>query len=271
MYDARLYDGAPISPGPLWVLANGWLATLDLHFLMTPLYLAAVLLLLERAQRPPFLLLALINPLVWTTSGTGHDHVAVGLSFLLCLLWARRAGSGAAHATGLVVAAAVLGTSRIVYAPFPILLALCAEGLPRRARWAIGVLGTLLTLGAHALFMAQVAPYQPAHLLDRGLRNVGVPLMIAGSAGALVVLVSAWRWAAARLSSPACFAWALLVPHAAIALGELLTVRGRVVHWEGANYLIPALPALAYAWIRAVGPSCHAPLHTARPTSPRGV
>jgi hypothetical protein len=43
----------------------------------------------------------------------------------------------------------------------------------------------------------------------------------------------------------------LLVPHAAIALGELITTGGRIERWEGANYLIPALPALAYAWIRS--------------------
>jgi hypothetical protein len=251
MYDARLYDGAPISPGPLWVLLNGWLATLGAHFLMTPLYLVAVLFLLEQGERAGFLALALCNPLVWTTSGTGHDHVAIGLAFLGCLLWARRAGPGVAHVLGLVVAGAILGTSRIVYVGFPILLALCAERLSPRARWCVGGLGTALALGTHAGFMAQAARYQPAHLLDRGLRNVGVPLMIIGAAGALLVLAFAWRRAAARFASPVCFASALLVPHAAIALGELLSVHGRVAVWEGANYLLPALPALAYAWLRA--------------------
>lgn len=251
MYSARLYDGSPISPGPLWVLLNGWLAPLGAHFLMTPLYLLAVSMLIEPALRGAFPLLLLINPLVWTTSGTGHDHVAIGLAFLACLLWARRAFGGA-QTLGLTLAGAVLATSRVVYTGFPVLLALCATRLPARARWTVAGLGTLLSLAAQAAFIAQPAPYQPAHLFQRGLAHVGVPLMLVGAAGALLVLALAWRRASSCLASPHWFAAILLVPHGAIALGELLSVHGRVANWEGANYLLPALPALVYAWLRAV-------------------
>jgi len=248
MYSAQLYDGAPISPGPLWVLLNGGLAELGAHFLMTPLYLVAVLMLLEPAQRGAISALLLLNPLVWTTSGSGHDHVAIGLAFVACLLWAQRA-SGAGSTLGLSLAGAVLGTSRVVYAGVPLLLALCATRSTPRARWTIAGLGTLLTLATHAAFVAQPAPYQPAHLFQRGLNKVGIPLMLLGGAGALLVL--ARRHASSRLASPHWFATLLLVPHGAIALGELLSVRGNVASWEGANYLLPALPALAYAWLRA--------------------
>jgi hypothetical protein len=256
MYSARLYDGAPISPGPLWVLQNGWLATLGAHFLMTPLYLVAVLLLLEPAQRGWFCALCLLNPLVWTTSGAGHDHVAIGLAFLACLLWARRS-AGVAPAIGLTLASAVLATSRVVYLGFPLLLALHATRLAPRVRWMIGGLGTALALAAHVVFIAQDAPYQPSHLFHRGLTMVGLPLMLAGGAGGLLVLALAWHRASTRprgsldWAVPACFAAVLLVPHAAIALGMLLSVQGRVADWEGASYLMPALPALAYACLLA--------------------
>ena len=263
MYSARLYDGAPISPGPLWVLINGWLAPLGAHFAMTPLYLVVVSMLLEPALRGAFCALVLLNPIALTTSGTGHDHVAIGLAFLACLLWARRA-SGAGHTLGLLLAGAVLGTSRVVYAGFPLLLALCASGLAPRARWTVAGLGTLSTLAAHAFF-ARAAPYQPAHLFERGLNNVGIPLMLLGGAGALLMLALAWRRASGRLGSPHWFAAILLVPHAAIALGELLSVHGRLPDWEGAGYLLPALPALAYAWLRAL------PLSTATSDRPAGV
>jgi hypothetical protein len=250
MYSAQLYDGSPISPGPLWVLLNGWLAPLGAHFLMTPLYLVAVWTLIDPARRGAFTALMLLNPLVWTTSGTGHDHVAIGLAFVACLIWARRASS-AWSMLGLSLAGAVLGTSRVVYAGVPLLLALCATSSTPRARWTSAGLGTLLTLATHAIFSAQAAPYQPAHLFQRGLNNTGIPLMLLGGAGALFVLALAWRQTSSHLASPHWFAGTLLVPHAAVALGELLSVHGDVPRWEGANYLLPALPALAYAWLRA--------------------
>ncbi len=256
MYGERLFDGAPISPGPLWVLQNGWLSTLGAHFLLTPVYLGATLFLMDSRLRAPFALFFLGSPLVLSTAGTGHDHVAVGLAMLACFLLARDRALTSAGFSLLVLLALALGTARIIYPGFALLLALSVPAMPLRRRWLLVIVAGLGSLSIHLWGYQHFEHYQPLHLLDRGWSRVGLELMILVA----LLLAAAVAITGGRKDETGArslfFVTMLLLPHLGIAVGELAASEFELAHWEGANYLFPASPALLWSCLMSgVGPA----------------
>ncbi len=252
MYSARLFDGVPVSPGPLWILVNGWLSAIGLHFVLTPLYLLPALWLLPCGQRLPFALLLLASPLVWSTAGTGHDHVAIGLGFLTAYLAAPLLARSRTGFVLLVVMVAALASSRIIYLPWPVLLAVSVPGLRRSQRWWLAIAAMVIATTAMLASWHQAGSFPPAHLLQRGL-GVTPPWLIV--AGALVTALLAWHLLRRRRGDGlglAVYAAALVLAHFAIATAELLAVHGEIARWEGANYVLPALPTLIVASLMAL-------------------
>ncbi len=252
LYSARLFDGTPVSPGPLWILVNGWLSAIGLHFLLTPLYLLPCLWLLPREQRLPFAVLMLASPLVWSTAGTGHDHVAIGLGFLTAHLAAPRLARSRTGFVLLVVMVAAMASSRIIYLPWPVLLALSVPGLRRSQRWWLAIAAMVIATTAMLASWQQAGSFPPAHLLQRGLGVTPAWLIVAG---VLVAILLAWHLLRSRRGDGlglAMYAAALVLAHFAIATAELVAVHGEIARWEGANYVLPALPTLIVASLMAL-------------------
>jgi len=49
LYDVKLYDGAPVSPGPGWILLNAPFVVFNCYYLFTPMYLLASIFLISFA------------------------------------------------------------------------------------------------------------------------------------------------------------------------------------------------------------------------------
>lgn len=254
LYDPTLYDGAPISPGPGWILQNSPLVFLDAFWLLTTFYIALSAIffrvLLESYREINFVLLALSSSLgFWELMVTGHDLIAVGFCFaLLSLLTARLSIERQLDSKWFYVLAMAVGcfaTSRIFFICFPILLAAFLWKFRKGMASRFLIVSLMTALGLHGYFYVTSDYYQPLHLLQRGSVSVGVYLSMFGFLLTLSAFALIYRKMANTVED-----WlggvfiCLSIPLFVISLGELNSVGFDVARWEGANYLIPAVPLL---------------------------
>lgn len=256
LYDVSLYDGAPISPGPGWILLHAPLVWLGLYWLITPLHLLLLLGVLRQGLgAPPAPMTAFVgllgsSLLTWDLLVTGHDLIALSLALLSLTLLAHRTATEATLARRwllpLALLMGVVATARVVFLCHPLLMGafLWRSGQRRPALWLTG-LALAVALGLHAWGYLSHDLYQPLHLFGRGERNVGTWLI--GLGGIATLAVGGWVWWSLRPTRDHWLrglSYCLLVPLATIALGEWLAVGGDFARWEGANYLLPPLVAL---------------------------
>jgi len=274
LYDVVLYDGAPISPGPGWVLLHGPLIWLGAYVLITSLHLGLLASIWRRvlSGSPLALNLALIllssAILFWELLVTGHDVIALSVALCsLTLLIHAVAIEGRGQRWwlwGIAVLVGWVATSRVVFICYPLLMGLFLSRLrAQQAALIVGIVGTGVALAWHAWGYATHDFYQPLHLFGRGERNVGLGLIWVGLLATLLTVgrvtwwlnLDRWRWLTG-------LGYCLLVPLATIAAGEWWSVAGDFARWEGANYLLPALlPLLLVAGQR---------LSESDPTQPKG-
>ena len=90
LYNVRLYDGAPVSPGPGWILLNLPFTTSGLYFLLTPFYigiLSTLYIIFYRDKLGANLVLLSLtsSPIFWELMVTGHDLIALGFGLIILL------------------------------------------------------------------------------------------------------------------------------------------------------------------------------------------
>lgn len=254
LYDARLYDGAPISPGPGWILLNAPLTISGLYFLITPVYLTLTVLLfrswvMDKVRAATAMALILSSPIIWELMTNGHDLVALGCSLaLLPLLCFRFSDHMNAKLVMLALLVGLVATARIVLLPLPLLLAAFLWKKNRAAAMLIGGLGLTTAVGLHTIFYMLSDPYSPLHLLGRGRSNVGFPLIAGGAVATLGLGLAALVMYKPKFES--MFFWyglCLLLPFSVIPFGEFQAVGWNIARWEGANYLVPAIPSIVFS------------------------
>lgn len=258
MYAGVLYDGAPISPGPGWVLLNLPIASHALFWLITPLYALIALLVWRKANLPAAgvgisLLLLSGSLLFWDLLVTGHDIPAMGFMLVILTVMAnqylncRQVRWQYFMALGLLCG--FFATSRVVFFGMPILLGGFIWKWNKTAGLVFALTGMLVTSGLHLAFLLTSDVYQPLHLFQRGESQMGVGLMVLGLlAAALIYGLAYWGLTRSVTSWLASLGFVIGVPLAFVAFGELRAGNWELSLWEGANYLFPAAPLLSF-WI----------------------
>lgn len=253
MYDHKLYDGAPVSPGPAWILMNAPFESFKRYPFLTFTYLLSallmiILLLKQTTLALQFLTILLSSLLFWELTVTGHDLVAVGLMiFALSLGFFYLKAPTLWVDCGLWVLLGCLATSRIVFIFLPFLFAAFLWKTNFRRAVLTFAFPTLLALAFHAYFYTQSEFYQPLHLLGRGRDNVGFPLMACGALLAFIFFIYAQRrYAPDWRQVGIWFSGCLAIPFFFISVGELQKVDFVLRSWEGANYLMPFLPCMLF-------------------------
>jgi hypothetical protein len=255
-YGERLFDGAPISPGPGWILLHGPFTALGLGPLILPAWLALAAWLLARAGGRPAGFVALtMAPLAFLQmSVVGHDIFAISLAFLVVLLAARQAPARGPAFLALAILAGTVATARL---PLIILLPVLGLGLAAERGRAFGwrfaaiAIATCLVWHAAAFLWCWEAGdfYQPLHVFARADNGAGRWFSLAGALCGLAAAAWIWRRRDGGTRHTLLGLWllqtALFLP---IGLGELVNLQPfGWADWEGKNYLAYPLPLLAAA------------------------
>lgn len=265
-YAVHLAGGAPVSPGPGWILLLAPLTLAKGAGLLTALGMLLVGYLLSQRSRVAvgiFCLLTVLQPdLVWT-SIWGTDLFLIPLAFAaLCLLVARYAQSTTAICL-LGCAAGIVAQSRL---PMLLLVVVPAVGLwrihRRNARFFVASALLVFAMVGGFFYLWTVRDhlfFQPLHVLHRGRRS-GLFFSIIGPLSSLVVLFWIFRRMSGHvrdwLFASAALMFALFLP---VGVGELTTRWPNMASWEGANYVSFGLSLLVAAL--ALGGTSAPPLH----------
>lgn len=260
LYSATTYDGAPISPGPGWILLNSPFVLFDIYWLFPAFHILSAVIVtqfLSGTYRESNLALLILptSLIFWELLVTGHDLIPLGFSFVtIIVLTYYLRNSSSVITISLLVATAILtgiiATSRIVFIFIPPLLSLFIWKSSKKN--AVFYLFTSMLVSAmlHLYFYITSDFYQPLHLLSRGQTNVGISLSFIGLAATIIAVYGAYQHLQNSIESwMVYFFICISIPLATIAFGELSTIGFQFALWEGANYL--AVPAPLFAFITA--------------------
>jgi hypothetical protein len=257
LYSSHLMGGVAASPGPGWIFVNAPFTLTGGYFLLTACYVGLLWAALygdRGIQSANRMLLLLVSSLAfWELTVIGHDIVATSCAIGALLLWTVRAFERRSMPRTVLLAIlwGTLATARILY-PFLLpLLGILLWKRDARLSATLVLVGLVTTCLWHLPFMLTNHPYDPFHLWDRAQGGMGLPLIAAGGLATLALGVAAWlRVTPEPRSVLGWFFGCFLVPLVFISAGELLAVRGDLAHWEGANYLVPALGPF-FVWLSA--------------------
>lgn len=249
-YEATTYFGNPLSPGPGWIALNAPFSLLGLQPLVVVLALAVFLAVLNSwRERSVVLGLLMLCPLTWELASVGNDMLPLALLLTATTLALLKPD---ARWLPLGLLLGTLATGRIVLLAWPFLMAaLLWTHSPRKAM-QVGNVALITALLWHGVFITLTpGPYHPLHLLGKGEHLLPpLAMALAGlalAATALVLWKTRFHWHPASQ-----MALALTVPFGILALADLNANQGHLALWEGATYLVPALPALALAYSRKI-------------------
>lgn len=252
-YLVHLDQGAPVSPGPGWILLLAPLTLAGGVALITPLCTCIccyVMSLYSRTGAGIFFCLLVVQPVLLSATMAGHDLFAIPVAFAALCLLAERLVDRSRHLIILAGVGGLLATSRL---PMIVLLLIVGLGLYRlKPRSGSLFLSVSLSVACflHIVFYLWTrhdgVPYQPLHLLHRAAVHSGYGMELLGIVSAMAVAA----WILARMRGQAqdwifaggLFLIAAFVP---IGFGELLTSHGNLAEWEGSNYVSFALSLMA--------------------------
>ncbi len=262
LYQDRLSDGAPISPGPGWILLNTPISGTGLQFLLTPLYLMFAALFIGKVTSRGrgsilFVLITFACLNFLQQSMAGHDIFAIGFAMLIITLLTFQKRSDERWVIGLSVIAGVIATARVPFVIFPIILGLYLS----RQSISLAVRFTLIALLVAALLHSiafvwgylVAGEYQPFHVFNRAKHGTGRPLLVVGALVSItIILLSPWK-VREKASSLLIWTWgSLFIPFCTVGIGELIRYeKGILANWEGKNYLTFTLPLLVGAFVLA--------------------
>jgi hypothetical protein len=246
-------NGAPISPGPGWILLWSPITVPGWTGLLCAIALAVVVVLLYRRSAIAagcFALLMLVQPLFLSQMANGQDLFAIAFALVALALLLERADTDW-KITALGVLGGVVATARVPIVAFVALIGVGLWKRDRRAgvRFLVVSLAVATAFHAEGAYFAHLAShfYQPMHVLGRasaagGISHVkGAALLVAGTLFALWRIrgnaVSWLLWTFATMSL-------LFTPE---GVGEYFTVHRW--DWEGANYISFPIPLLLAALV----------------------
>ena len=254
MYDIVLQGNAPVSPGPGWILLNSLFVYNNCYFLLTPTYILFSILVysyLFKLNSAPVLILLLLSTclIFWELMVTGHDLIALGVSFTIimmllyyyCIEIDIDLVSMPIFLVSILIG--IIATSRVIFIFLPLLCGLLIFKFKPKLSLFIVVISMVTAIIFHVIFYLKSNIYQPLHLFGRGESHVGFPIIILGALlTAILAIVAYFRINKTLDSFSGWFFILIATPLAFISFGEYLFVGKSFAAWEGANYLMPAIP-----------------------------
>lgn len=255
-YSVKLFDGAPISPGPGWILLNSLFSLSGLITLLTPVYLIWVGFMLSKWSKTyTFVFTALLFSTMsfLQMSFTGHDLPAVSLAVVGLALMLHRYYNNKKVLNILAVLSGLIATARIPFIIFPLLLSICLATLDRRRAKYFALLSTGLAVVIHVIFYLWAIKdnlfYQPLHVFGRASQGSSIGFLGFGAAIWMVASLYMLKKLSNEPSSWLAFLWtSFSVPFIFVGLGELIPdgpfSLDLWVTWEGKGYIMFTLPIL---------------------------
>jgi len=256
LYNVILYDGAPISPGPGWILLNSPFVLFNAFWVLSVFYVTLTVILtcfLFGKYRETNMVLFLLSSslMFWEILVTGHDLIAIGFIFVALVSLAYVLNKNKSERNILLISLAVsvgfISTCRVVFICFPVLLSIFYWKFCKK-KAVIFFVSSLLVCGTlHGYYYMINEYYQPFHLFRRGRINVGSYLSFIGLAVTIIALYFIYKKLVNTIESWMFSLFVCMsIPLTTISLGELITVGFQFSLWEGANYLMPATPLLLF-------------------------
>lgn len=252
LYSVHLPGGAPVSPGPGWLLLNSPFALAHASPLMDPVWIGVTAVVLRRSYGRGFevnlgLAMLCCSPAFFRLLGEANDILAIGCAMVLLVVWADRWLGSDVRAVGLGLAVGVVSTARIIYVPVALLLALLIATRDLRRAVIVGAVGMVAALALFAVFAIGVHPYPPFHLFGRA--NERQPTVMLALGFVVTALMGVGTLLFVQPDATSWFTWfaaTFSTAHLLIGLGELAGRRYAFAGWEGANYVMAgAIPVLA--------------------------
>jgi hypothetical protein len=255
-YSVRLFDGAPISPGPGWILLNSPFALSGLITLLTPLYLifsAVMIAKWSKTYALVFIILLAASLCFLQMSIVGHDLPATSLALVGLAFALYRYNEDKPFLILIAILTGILATARVPFIIIPIALSICLNTINHRRAIQFAMISIGLALTIHLVFYFWTSHehlfYQPLHVFLRASQG-SQPLLL--SIGTITWIIAGWYMWRHLTQDPASWAFFLYVsisiPFIFVGFGELFSngffSAGVWAAWEGKGYVIFTLPLL---------------------------
>lgn len=254
LYDVKLYDGAPVSPGPAWILINSIFVFYNCYFLITPVYLVVHIMVywyLLNRKSPPYVPLALLSSSIifWELMVTGHDLIALGCSLAIIVMLVYRyclKSNKTNFSLSTILLSILIGaisTSRIVFICLPFLIGfLTMKFKPLQSLYIMFISLTTAIL-FHLFFYMESDFYQPLHLFEKAQSNISTSIILSGVSSTIILaIIAIFRVQNNFRSLLKWFFILLAIPLSHISFGAFLSTNKDLASWEGANYIVPTIP-----------------------------
>lgn len=258
-YSVTLFDRAPISPGPGWLILNAPLSLANLIPLLNPIYaaLAAWMISLRQKREASLFVILLMSSLCYLQmSVVGDDLPAITCALVSLTIALRRYHYSIIVLALLALLTGFVSTARIPLGIAPLVLGACLMKIDRAKGIRFAILATVITLLLHGIFycwsIQSGSIYQPLHVFGRGYGSGSAVFLLCGFI--FWIAVGHWNWAAVndRVDSWLVFLWGVLaVPFMFVGIGELFGAgvfsAQSWASWEGKRYVFFTSPLLIAA------------------------
>lgn len=255
-YSVSLLGGAPISPGPGWILLNALLTVNGLIPLLMPAYFTVANIFVAKSGKQSafvFSLMLILSLNFIQFSAVGHDLPAVSLAFVALTLALNLYYANRKIFLLIAVLTGLIATARIPLIVVPLAMGVCLTTINRTKGLQFFGVSTFIAILTHAVFyiwsVSEDRFYQPMHVFGRASSSVPIELLGFGGFVWVVLIVALRKRLTKSVSSWLVFMWFLLaVPFIGIGLAEL--VRDNIfsleswARWEGKGYVMFTLPLL---------------------------
>ena len=256
-YDVRLPDGAPISPGPDWIMLLAPITLPRAAGILTALSAFVLAALLSRKNPEAagiFGLLVVLQPVLIISSAWGTDLFSIPIVYgILCLLADRWSGN---HRLMMLlgVLTGIFAQSRLPMVVLAFILCIGVWRCNREDAKHLTVPAILVLVLSYTFFFLWTQHdhvfFQPLHLLSRERRSGVLPSVVGPIFGMAILL-----WVFFKMKGKSeqwLLAGGLLLvgTFAPTGFGELTGTIHQLKLWEGANYVAFGVSALAayLAW-----------------------
>ncbi|QDO97708.1 hypothetical protein FNB15_10690 [Ferrovibrio terrae] len=263
-YAVTLFDGAPISPGPGWIILNAPITLTGMIFALIPVYMGIACYAVSRieAWRGNALVLFLVPSICFLQMNVvAHDLLGFSLAGVALTIAAHQQRNNMLVITLIAILSGIVATARLPFFLFPVAIATCLFRTDRAKALVFATVAVSVLIAIHGIFYLWADRlslfYQPAHVFGRAANSQSPAQFIVVIALWIVISIYMWLRTDSSLSSWFLFVWAILfVPFATIGFAELF--RGSelsindIANWEGKGYVYFTVPFLAAALVLLV-------------------
>lgn len=256
-YSIRIFDGAPISPGPGWILLNSPLLLGGLITILTPIYLFFSGFMLAKICKAThaliYILLTLLSLNFLQMSIIGHDLPAIILALVGLTLALNFYYKDDIYFIIIAVLVGLVATARVPFIIFPVALSSCLVKIDYFRARVFLILSVGITVTVHLIFWiwaySQGVFYQPLHVIGRAAHGGSLIILFFGTLIWAMFGWYGWRHLTKCPSTWMFFLWTVLsTPFIFVGINELLS--NGLFHlkswqtWEGKGYVMFTLPLL---------------------------